>query len=314
MPRKAKSTQLKVKELNEFPKEEQKIFAFLHIEGTQRLVGTTPIEQIKYKTDVDIFSYDKFSNKPEAYELVYKMFKEKFNNAYNNPTIWITDFKCGNVKSIPIRWSREDMNAGYKIIDDVRYDFTTCLQQKSMIKLDVLALIDGILNEFSEVYFISFGKNQNYFSELSTTKELSKMVYNDALEYKEKGKYYKSLKRLFAYLRLNENKNKKKIQKLLDWFNSPVGKLATLKGDLEELELLINQGFRSVSDNLIKRQLDHIKSNVPEQYKMILDRLINIKSRENLTSGINEVMDVMNLSIQNATKGFIDKNKNLYRL
>lgn len=314
MPRRKKEKVIETKELNEFPTGDQKLFSFLHLEGIQRIVGTTPIEQIKYKTDYDIFSYDKFSNEPEVYELVYKMFKDKFNNAYNNPNIWITDFKAGQHRSIPIRWSREDMNAGYKIIDDIRYDFTTCLQQKSMIKLDVLALINGVLNEFSEVYHLSFGKNQNYFSELSTTKELSKMVYNDALEYKEKGKYYKSLKRLFAYLRMNESKNKTRIKKLLDWFNSPVGLLATLNGDLEELELLINQKFRSVSDAIIKRQLEHIKSNVPENYKMVLDRLINIKSREDLTLGINEVRDAMNLSVQKQTKGFIDKNKNLYRL
>lgn len=314
MPRRKKEKVIETKELNEFPKEDQKLFSFLHLEGIQRLVGTTPIEQIKYKTDFDLFEYSKFSNEPEVYELVYKMFKDKFNNAYNNSNIWITDFKCGNVKSIPIRWSREDMNAGCKIIDDVKYDFTTCLQQKSMIKLDILALINGVLNEFSEVYFISFGKNQNYFSELTTTKELAKMVYNDALEYKQKGKYYKSLKRLFAYLRMNETKNRVRIKKLLDWFNSPVGKLATLKGDLEELELLINQKFRSVSNDIITNQLEHIKSNVPEQYKIVLDKLINIKSREELVGGINEVMDAMNLSVQNETKSFINKNKNLYRL
>lgn len=314
MPRRKKEKVIENKPMDEFSKEEQKIFSFLHLEGIQRLVGTTPIEQIEYKSDFDLFEYSKFSNEPEAYELVYNMFKEKINNAYNSSNIWITDFKCGNVKSIPIRWSREDMNAGYKIIDDVRYDFTTCLQQKSMIKLDVLALINGILNEFSEVYFISFGKNQNYFSELSTTKELSKMVYNDALEYKENGKYYKSLKRLFAYLRLNENKNKTRIKKLLDWFNSPIGKLATLKGDLEELELLLNQKFRQVNDDVIKRQLEHIKSNVSDAYKPILENLINISSHDKLIKGIDDVMSEMNEQVQTETKKFIDKNKTLYRL
>jgi len=313
MPRKKKEKIIDNKPLEDFSKSEQKIFAFLHLDGTQSIVGTTPIEQIKYKTDFDLFEYSKFSNKPEAYELVYEMYKEKINNAYNSSNIWITDFKLGQYKSIPIRWSREDVNAGYKIVDDVRYDFTTCLQQKSMIKLDVLALINGILNEFSEVYFISFGENKNYFSELSTLKELSKMIYNDALEYKTNGKYYKSLKRLFAYLRLDETKNKKKIQKLLDFFNSLVGKLSGLKGDLEELELLLTQKFKPVSDDIIKRQLQHIKSNVPEEYKNLLENLINISSSE-LVKGINDVMDVMNEQVQSETKKFIDKNKMLYRL
>jgi len=315
MPRKSKkSEKLETKELNEFSKKEQKIFAFLHLGGVQRIVGTTPIEEIEYKTDFDLQSYDRFENEPQAYELVYKMFKDKFNNAYNNPNIWITDFKCGNVKSIPIRWSREDVNAGYKIIDDVRYDFVNCLKQKSMIKLDVLALIDGILNEFSEVYFVSFGKNKNYFSQLTTTKEIAKMIYNDALEYKENGKYYKSLKRLFAYLRLNETKNRVKIKKLLDWFNSPVGLLATLKGDLEELEILINQTFRPVSEDIIKKQIKHIQDNVPENYNQLLGHLLNIKSHQELTNEINNVMNEMNSTVQEETKNFIEKNKTLYRL
>jgi hypothetical protein len=313
MPRKAKEVITK-KPIEDFKPKEKKIFAFLHLGGIQRIVGTTPVEQIKYKTDFDLFEYDKFENEPQAYELVYKMFKDKFNNAHSNPNIWITDFKCGNVKSIPIRWSLEDVNAGYKMIDDVRYDFVNCLQQKSMIKLDVLALINGILNEFSEVYFISFGKNKNYFSELSTTKQLKKMIYDDVLEYKEKGKYYKSLKRLFAYLRFNESKNKGRIKKLLDFFNSPVGLLATLKGDLEELELLINQTFRPVSDEIVKNQIKHIQDNVPEQYKQLLGHLLNIKSHQELTNEINNVMNEMNSTVQEETKKFIEKNKTLYRL
>ncbi len=313
MPRKSKKV-LETKEVDEFSKKEQKIFAFLHLGGIQRIVGTIPIEQIKYKTDFDLQSYDSFENEPQAYELVYKMFKEKFNNAYNNPNVWVTDFKCGNVKSIPIRWSREDINAGYKIIDDVRYDFTTCLQQKSMVKMDVLALIDGVLNEFSEVYFLSFGKNKTYFSELTTIKEIAKSIYNDSLEYKEKGKFYKSLKRLFAYLRLNETKNKGRINKLLKLFNSPIGLLATLKGDLEEVEVLINQSFKPVSEEIIKKQIKHIQDNAPEEYKTLLEHLLNIKSNQELTTEINHVMDELNGTVQDSTKIFIEKNKTLYRL
>ncbi len=183
-----------------------------------------------------------------------------------------------------------------------------------MIKLDVLALINGILNEFSEVYFISFAKNKNYFSELSTTKQLKKLIYDDVLEYKEKGKYYKSLKRLFAYLRFDENKNRVRIKKLLDWFNSPVGKLATLKGDLEELKLLIEQKFRPVSNEIIKNQIKYIQDNAPEQYKQLLEHLLNIKSHQELTDGINQVMDEMNSTVQEETKKFIEKNKTLFRL
>lgn len=312
MPRKAKAV-IETKDVEDF-KKERKIFSFLHLEGIQRIVGTTPIEQIKYKTDFDIFSYNKFANKPQAYELVYQMFKEKYNEAHKNDKVWITDFKCGNHKSIPIRWDLQSINDGYKIIDDVRYEFTACLAQKSMIKLDVLALVNGILNEFSEVYFISFGKHNNYFSELNTKKELKVGIYNDALGYKEKGKFYKSLKRLFAYLRLDETVNAKKIKKLLKWFNSPIGKLATLKGDLEELELLLTQKFRPVDVSVINNQLEHIKKNVSDEFKPMLDNLMTISSHDKLVEGINDVMSEMNDVVQSATSEFINKNKGLYRL
>ena len=312
MPRKAKAV-IETKDVEDF-KKEQKIFSFLHLFGSQHIVGTTPIEQIKYKTDYDLFEYTKFANKPQAYELVYQMFKEKYNEAHKNDKVWITDFKCGNHKSIPIRWDLQSINDGYKIIDEVNYKFTACLAQKSMIKMDVLALVNGILNEFSEVYFISFGKHNNYFSELNTKKELKVGIYNDALEYKEKGKFYKSLKRLFAYLRLDETLNAKKIKKILNWFNSPVGKLATLKSDLEELELLLTQKFRPVDDKVIKDQLEYIKKNVSDGFKPMIDNLIGISSHDKLVEGINEVMSEMNDVVQSATKEFIDKNKALYRL
>lgn len=313
MPRKTKPV-IETKDVEDFSKSERKVFSFLHLEGQQRIVGTTPIEQIKYKSDYDLFEYTKFANKPQAYDAVYQMFKEKYNEAYKNDKVWISDFKCGNHKSIPIRWDLQSINDGYKIIDDIKYEFTACLAQKSMIKMDVLALVNGILNEFSEVYFVSFGKHNNYFSELNTKKELKIGIYNDALEYKEKGKFYKSLKRLFAYLRLDETVNAKKIKKLLKWFNSPIGKLATLKGDLEELELLLTQTFRPVDDKVIKDQLEHIKKNVSDEFKPVLDNLMSISSHDKLVEDINDVMSEINNVVQSATKEFIDSNRSLYRL
>lgn len=304
---------LETKETEDF-KKEKKVFAFLHLEGQQRVVGTTPIKEIKYKSDYDIQSYNNFKNKPEAYELVYQMFKEKFNEAYNSTTVWITDMKCGNIKSIPIRWDLQSVNDGYKIIDDVKYNFIDCLKQKSMVKMDILALIDDVLNEFSEVYMLSFGKNANYFSELTTIKQLKIAIYSDALDYKGQGKYYKSLKRLFAYLRLDELANAKKIKKLLNWFNSPIGELATVKNDIEELKLLITQKFRPVDDIIIKKQIKYIKDLVSNEYKELFQYLDDATTREQLIISIDELNEQINEIVQLETLQFINKNKSLYRI
>lgn len=307
-----------VKSIQSFPKKERKIFAFLTLTGNQHIIGTTPIEYIKYKTDFDLYEYKDYQGeKPMVYEIVLEMFQKKFLNAYQNPNIWITDMKCGvQPGGIPIRWNRQTIAKGFQYIEDKKVSFVDCLQQTSTIKLDVLATIDGILNEFSEVYFLTFGNVKTYNPELSTKKQLATNMKLDALDYKEQDKLYKSLKRLFAFFRLYENKYKVRIKKLVTLFNSPTGKLATLKGDLEEIKLLIENGskFRPVPKEVVKKNLKYIHDKIDDEFKPYIAQLLKSTSFKQLLVKISSVMEQLNDKINENTQEFLQKNKNLYNI
>lgn len=307
---------LKIKSIEDFKPAEKKVFAFLSLDGTQRILGTTPIDEIKYKTDYDLMETKEFGmEKPEVFQLVLDLFREKFDKAFANPNMWITDFKCGvQPGGIPIRWNRQSIKKGFQYIEDKKVFFVDCLQEQSTIKLDVLSLIDGILNEFSEVYFLTFGDFKTFNPELSTREEIKTAMKQDALYYKGKGNIYKGLKRLFAFYRMDEERNKSKINKLLKLFNSPLGKLATLKSDLEEIELLLKQKFRAVPKEVIKRNLKYVYENVADEFKLSVEHLLKITSIQQLKTAIDNVMKQMNKTIQQNTKAFLlePQNKNLF--
>jgi hypothetical protein len=309
---------LNIKPIEDFKPTEKKVFAFLTIDGIQRILGTTPIDEIRYKTDYDLMEYKDFEmDKPQVYQLVLDLFREKFDKAYQNPNMWITDFKCGVQNGgIPIRWNRQSIKKGFQYIEDNKVFFVDCLQEQSIIKLDVLSLINGLINEFSEVYLLTFGDFKTYNPQLTTSEHIRTAMRQDALYYKGKGNIYKGLKRLFAFLRMDEAKNKTKIKSLLDLFNSPIGRLATLKSDLEEIELLLSQKFRPVPKEVIKRNLKYVYENVADEFKPSIEPLLKLSSISSLKSGIYSVMGQMNKTIQKNTKAYLEeaKNKNLFNI
>ena len=53
------------------------------------------------------------------FNTIYNDFKQIFINSKNNDDIFITDFKCGEIKGEPSRWSYDDIMEGSKIILDL---------------------------------------------------------------------------------------------------------------------------------------------------------------------------------------------------
>jgi hypothetical protein len=253
--------------------------------------------------------YVTFSRNLEVYECVLDVFREKYSNAHANKTVWITDFKCGVLPGgKPIRWTRQTVNAGHQFIEDKKVMFVDCLQQKSIIKMDIISLVDGLFTEFSEMYFINFGDFKTY-DPITTKKEnIETNLLLDVKSYAGEGNYYKALKRLFAYLRISET-NPKLMNSLLNFFNSKVGELASYKSDLELITIMLEQTFRTVKEKDIVHNLKYIEKNINPQFSSLVSGILDSGDLLKQTKAVEEIL---NEQIQDETKRFIQSSKKIY--
>jgi len=297
------------KTAKDYSQGEKKVFALLSLHGTQRVVGSGALKEIDYAADLDLMEYVEFGRSLEVYECVLDVFREKYRNAHASKTTWITDFKCGVLPGgKPIRWTRQSINAGHVFIEDKKVMFVDCLQQKSIIKMDVISLVDGLFTEFSEMYFINFGDFKTY-NPVNTKKEnIETNLLLDVQSYQNKGNYYKALKRLFAYLRISET-NPKLMNSLLNFFNSKVGELASYKSDLELVTIMLEQTFRPVKEKDILHNLKYIEKNINPLFK---DLVSGILVSGSILQRTKEVEEILNDQIQDETKQFIQSSKKIY--
>jgi len=304
---------LSVKAPKDYTKKERDVFAFLSLHGTQRVVGTASVKEVDYSADYDLMEYVSFSRNVEVYECILDLFREKYRTAHASKNLWITDFKCGVLPGgQPIRWTKASIDDGFVVIDDIPRKFVDCLQQNSIIKMDVIGLIHGLFHEFSEMYFVNFGDFKTY-NPITTKKEnIETSLLLDVKAYSAKGNYFKALKRLFAYFRISE-KHPDLLKTLVDFFNSPVGELSSYKSDLELVSIMLTQKFRLVKKSDILFNLKYIEKNINPQFKALITAILQHKGDSHaLLKNTEEVEEILNVEIQSETKRFIASTKKLF--
>jgi hypothetical protein len=96
-----------------------------------------------------------------------------------------------------------------------------------MIKMDIVTLLNGRFIEISEVYniYIDGESNSDYSIE-----NIRKELIDDMNEQIKEGNLMKALKRKYSLLNL-DNKDKAVRDKMIDYFNSPIGLLNRSKSD-----------------------------------------------------------------------------------
>lgn len=302
---------MEVKTAKDYNQGQKKVFALLSLHGTQRVVGTGSLKEIDYAADLDLMEYVTFSRDTEVYECVLDVFREKYRNAHATKTIWITDFKCGVLPGgQPIRWTRQTINAGHQFIEDTKVKFVDCLQEKSIIKMDVISLVDGLFTEFSEMYFINFGDFKTYDPEMTKKENIETNLLRDVQYYEGKGNYYKALKRLFAYLRISET-NPTLMNSLINFFNSKVGELASYNSDLELIDIMMEQTFRPVKAEDIVHNLTYIENNINPLFKDLVSSILDGKGSA-ILERLKGVQEILTQQIQDETKRFIQSSKKIY--
>lgn len=281
---------------------ENKIIKLLQLKEAHR-IGSSAMDDIKYYSDIDLEEY--VYTKNSLFDILHE-FQQKFKKAKQTDRVWITDFKCGVWgANIPIRWNYETIMQGYQYVNNQQKFFTVCLQQQSMIKLDIIALIDGRFVEFSENYYFEFPDGHSTVPNKSGS--ILPYLLRDMYKYVNEGKKFKALKRLMAFFK--HQGKKEEMKKLIAFFNGPVGKFNQQINSLYIILDIMDNTFKPVKMEDIKKNLKIIQKDVPLNYSVRINSLLKYNSFEPIKKGIESMISQMEQQINNDVIDFMKSNK-----
>lgn len=310
------------KDINEFSDKIHRVFNLLTITRKVKVVGSASLKNIRYVSDYDLNeTFQRNFDSDQALDFIYKLFKDKFERSEKDPKCFITDFKCGmDTNGEPLRWDKDDIKRGTKQLEDGRIiKFQDCILQKTTFKLDLIQNIDGVFTEFSDNYYIKLGIEANFFPHDASVDHLKNSLKHAYDEYFYVYRnLYKGLKRAFSYYLLDgEGKNEDVLKKLMNFFNSPTGKLYQIKGQLGTISLVMvnKSGFREPKINDIKRNikiiLDSLKfvdlKNIKDKLQSVLETSSKTKIKALILSAEEDLYNIVN----RITLDWILKNKSV---
>lgn len=310
------------KQMIDFSDKIQKVFNLLTISRKFRVVGSAALKNIRYVNDYDLNElYQQNFDTKQALDLIYRMFKEKFQVCEKDPACFITDLKCGiDSDGEPLRWDKKDIKKGFKVLKDGRkMTFQECILTKSTFKLDLVKIVDGVFTEFSDNYYIKLGEETNFFPhDLSKDHLLTSLKHSYEEYFYTYQNLYKGLKRAFSYYLMDgEGKNAHLLKKLMKLFNSPVGKLYNVKGQLGTILLVMENKnkfrvpkIKDVKHNiqLIWKSLEYLP--VPDIRKKLMNAM-KVNSLLKMKRALEDIEDDLFLIINNLTLTWTLNNKDV---
>ena len=226
--------------------------------------------------------YRDFDNKKELSKLLRKKV---------TPKVWFDTDDILRQKQI-IRWNRDELLKGYKIIRGQRVTLEDCIRQKdAMTKIDIIRFIPS-LNRFVEI--------TNYFSLVDNPEDFDGIQYINELKlsmlkcyYSQK--YVKLCKRLLTYSFMKQQYNV--ARRLYDIVNSGIGILYQLHSELSAIQYIL-QHYGSTPTALIKSQLDTMKYTLGNVYEFDfderkIDELLDNAIKHRTLANIERISDIL---------------------
>ena len=275
----------------------EKLGAIMSLESKVNVVGSASIKRNIYYSDYDLF--ETIKNKTPT--IILNHFRSVFNIIKSQPNSVISDFKCGSsANGEPLRWDYSEINLGV----NNGISFEEAIQQKGIIKLDIITFVNGRYVEITEVYNIKMNdkSNMDYSNE-----EVIKAITDEYKDEVRNLNFMKALKKMYSIIKLNNNKDPR-LDVLIDYFNSPIGLLYRCRADLETILLILNYNKFSLSD--IRESLQTLKEQVsafPVQND--IDKISKNKNKADMKVQLTRQIRLINLFVNRDAKKFINRHK-----
>lgn len=318
--------------------------------GKKRLIGSSSLRGIRYASDYDVKTMVDGVSPTTIAHLFQKAYKEigndvwviDFKCGYDKRLIYNGDYSDKSLKKYLknplisakqrkeimdakgekrmekvrdlyiLRWKHQDVLNGYiKLIDGTHYPLSTAIMDKTTMKIDLIILVGNQFAEVSENYYIKIDGKTNY-TQSPSKKEVEEDLEED-IQYYSNIDTFKSIKRLFSLLQMEGlKKNKKKIDRLVQFFNSQVGFLNKIKNELVILETLLEQPRKPKWEDVYSN-LQFIKEQISTIYNVPLNEDV-FKQIDAITSAsalkdIRTLKDYFQEKINTQSKDFL---KNTY--
>jgi hypothetical protein len=272
------------------------------------ILGSAGDPNVKYKSDVDAQEIINLSiDDNKDYNDIYKFFKDLFIKIKKSKNIYITDFKCGHCNNtLPIRWEYDDIMKGYVETDGEKKDFITALNQKSIIKIDIILLDedDKLYKDISVNYYFNY-INEDKKIEFSTNLNSTDKDYiiislkEDIEQFKKEENYYKMLKRMYSLYKI-ENKPTHKLLKII---NSKYGKLNSFINQLNIINDIIELSkLNKPNINDIKYNINYVYNNIDPSYKKYFKQLLKAKQLKSINNKLKILIEKLNNKLNNKLK------------
>ena len=270
----------------------------MSLESKVNVVGSASIKRAVYYSDYDLFE-NVYGKSDRA---VYNHFKNVFEIIRRSDNVVISDFKCGETNGTSLRWTYEEM----KNDNNQGVTFAEALRHKSMIKMDIIALISGRFIEITEVYNIYLDGEPNMSPSVDDIVDDITKEYSDEVR---DGNYMKALKRMFSLLKLKGEEPRKQ-DILLDYFNSPEGLVYRCKNDLETMYLVLDSPKFDLSE--IRESLQLLKETI-SAFPVVndLEKISKIKKKNDMKPLLRKQINILKKHINEQAKAFIKKKWNL---
>lgn len=218
-----------------------------------------------------------------------------------------------------IRWDKKSLDRGYVELSRGRKKtFDDALDDKSIIKIDVIAYINGKFVEFSNLYEMYAGKR---VINLALTNIIESVKEDIRIFHKQK-RWLKMLKRIFVIARLR--KDVPVIEKLTSLFNSNVGMLYKIRADLGTIALVLEKGYTPIDKihdaiQQLKAQLANVyqfKVGTEYSYSNTLKKfeaLTNTRNPQELQQGLEKLDEDLLTVVNQQTHKWIKANKFNYK-
>jgi hypothetical protein len=267
----------------------------MSLESKVNVVGSASIKRAVYYSDYDLFE-NVYGKSDRA---VYNHFKNVFEIIRRSDNVVISDFKCGETNGTSLRWTYEEM----KNDNNQGVTFAEALRHKSMIKMDIIALISGRFIEITEVYNIYLDGEPNMSPSLDDIVDDITKEYSDEVR---DGNYMKALKRMFSLLKLKGEEPRKQ-DILLDYFNSPEGLVYRCKNDLETMYLVLDSPKFDLSE--IRESLQLLKE-ILSAFPVMndLEKISKMKKKSDMKPLLRKQIRILKKHINEQAKAFIKRN------
>lgn len=191
--------------------------------------------------------------------------KEALGVLKTRPTKLDTLLAKDVIKFHIIRWTPEEILAGYKTLrDGRRYTLEEAFHSPTITKVDVVALVDTRYTEFAIIYeFHNKGRPLN-----PDTVDPERSLKDSIAVLKAQGNLFKVVKRKFALAKLKNDY--KGVQKYHAILNSDLGKLYVIYTDVKTLIGLLEA---DVPPSKVREAIKGFKDRLPTEARPIIARL-----------------------------------------